>query len=94
MNGKKPKNIRELVRLIIEGARESKHLEFRVYLVNQEYCEQLICLDTEECKQAEERIMKQHMIASWCSDDAIPPEMKCDHAKTMVSLLEKVGMSN
>ena len=65
-------------------------------MVNQEYCEQLICLDVNEVKEAEERILKQHMVASWCSAECFPPELKKDddesETKTMVSMLEKCNM--
>ena len=92
VNGTKPSNMRDLVRLIIKGGK-LPNLEFRCYMVNQEYCEQLICLDVNEVKEAEERILKQHMVASWCSAECFPPELKKDdddsETKTMVSMLEK-----
>jgi hypothetical protein len=92
VNGTKPSNMRDLVRLIVKGGK-LPNLEFRCFMINQEYCEQLICLDVNEVKEAEERILKQHMVANWCSDDCVPPEMKKDdgesESKTMVSMLEK-----
>jgi len=95
VNGTKPSNMRDLVRLIIKGGK-LPNLEFRCYMVNQEYCEQLICLDVNEVKEAEERILKQHMVASWCSAECFPPELKKDdddsEIKTMVSMLEKCNM--
>ena len=95
VNGTKPSNMRDLVRLIIKGGK-LPNLEFRCYMVNQEYCEQLICLDVNEVKEAEERILKQHMVASWCSAECFPPELKKDdddsETKTMVSMLEKCSM--
>lgn len=95
VNGSKPSNMRDLVRLIIKGGK-LPNLEFRCFMINQEYCEQLICLDVSEVKEAEERILKQHMVANWCSEDCVPPEMKKDdgetEAKTMVSMLEKCDM--
>ena len=94
VNGSEPSNMRDLIRLIIKGGNE-KNLELRCYLINQEYCEQLICLDVEEVKKAEERILKQHMVAQWCSEDALPPEMKKEDSadvKTMVSMLEKCSL--
>ena len=90
-NGEKPTNIRDLVRRI--AACKDKYLEFRLHAVNQEdYNEQLICLEMDEVKTAEERILKQHMIASWCSEDAIPSEYKNGNdAKTMVEFLERAS---
>mmetsp|Transcript_19849 Transcript_19849/g.44233 ORF Transcript_19849/g.44233 Transcript_19849/m.44233 type:complete len:720 (+) Transcript_19849:118-2277(+) len=94
VNGSEPSNMRDLVRLIIKGGSET-NLELRCYNITQEYCEQLICLDVEEVKKAEERILKQHMVAQWCSEDAIPPEMKMEDSadvKTMVSMLDKCSL--
>uniref|UniRef100_A0A7R9VDH9 Protease Do-like PDZ domain-containing protein n=1 Tax=Pseudictyota dubia TaxID=2749911 RepID=A0A7R9VDH9_9STRA len=88
VNGEVPANMRELVRLISKAG-SKKHLEFRLHPINEEdFNEQAICLDMEECKQAEDRILKQHMIASWCSDDVIPAEIDVTSAKTMVSTLK------
>lgn len=86
VNGKEPANMRELVRLIARAGNET-HLEFRLHPINEKYNEQVIVLDMEECKEAEDRILKQHMIASWCSDDAIPAELDAAKAKSMVSTL-------
>ena len=93
-NGEKPTNIRDLVRRI--ATCKDKYLEFRLHAVNQEdYNEQLICLEMDDVKKAEERILKQHMIASFCSEDAIPPEYKNgDDAKTMVELLERAASAS
>jgi len=90
-NGKTPTNIRDLVRSI--ATCKETYLEFRLHAVNQEdFNEQLICLEMEGVKKAEERILKQHMIASFCSEDAIPPEFKNgDKSKTMVELLKKAA---
>eukprot|EP00568_Trieres_chinensis_P000836 CAMPEP_0183300494 /NCGR_PEP_ID=MMETSP0160_2-20130417/6908_1 /TAXON_ID=2839 ORGANISM="Odontella Sinensis, Strain Grunow 1884" /NCGR_SAMPLE_ID=MMETSP0160_2 /ASSEMBLY_ACC=CAM_ASM_000250 /LENGTH=600 /DNA_ID=CAMNT_0025462933 /DNA_START=135 /DNA_END=1937 /DNA_ORIENTATION=- len=91
VNGKKPKNIRDLVRKIVEGGSDgAQNIEFRLYLICQEHNEQVICLDMDECKASEARILKQHMIASWCSDDAIPEEMKTTGADKMITLLENL----
>ena len=88
INGEEPKNIRDLVRKIGEGG-DKLNIEFRLYMICQEHNEQMICLDMKDCKESEGRILKQHMIASWCSDDAVPVEMIGSGPKTMVSLLEQ-----
>ena len=91
VNGEKPANIRQLVKLIVEGGGKP-YLEFRLHPVSQQdFNQQLIILDMDECKKAESRILKQHMIAQWCSEDAIPIELRGPEAQTMVSLLEKTS---
>jgi S1-C subfamily serine protease len=95
VNGSRPKNMRDLIRAILRAGNDEENLEFRAHFDNKEDCEQFICLNVEEAKAAEGRILKQHMVAQWCSDDVVPPEMRdaCDKdddaATTMVSFLEK-----
>jgi len=59
-------------------------VEFRLFPANLEAAEYIICLNLKDVLQSERRIMDRHMIASWCSADAIPIEMRSNEngAKT------------
>jgi len=93
INGKEPTNMRDVIRYILDAARKEEYLEFRCCALNQDSPGTLICLNVEDCKGGEERILKQHMIAQWCSDDIFPPELKekfkGEATKAMCSLLSK-----
>jgi len=101
VNGEEPRNIRDLVYIISKilknndnknkkcndnDSKENPYIEFSFEKSNISYCEIIICLETDECLKTEDRIMKQHMIASWCSEDAIPDGIKFEDARTMSSL--------
>jgi len=70
VNGQMPSNLQELVELIVKA--KSQYLDFRLSRVTEAGAETAICVDLDECLKAEQRIMAQHMIATWCSADAVP----------------------
>lgn len=75
VNGFEPGNIQELVAVLVRKM-HSEMLEFRCSVVGQEDADYVICMTMKEVLQSENRVMKQHMIASWCSMDAMSKELR------------------
>jgi S1-C subfamily serine protease len=74
VNGSEPTNIQELVDILVRGI-HSDAIEFRCQMVGQDDADYVICMDLNEVLDSEHRVMKQHMIASWCSTEAISREL-------------------
>ena len=71
VNGYEPSNIQELVDILARKI-HSEMIEFRCHLVGQEDdADYVICMALKEVLSSEHRVLKQHMIASWCSTDAL-----------------------
>jgi len=75
VNGQKPSNIQELVQLIVRESKEDS-ISFHCHVVGLEDAEFVICMDMQEVCTAEPRIMSRHMIASWCSADALSKDLR------------------
>ena len=45
-------------------------------MVGQEEAEYVIVLDLKEVLQSEQRVLKQHMIASWCSIESLSKKLR------------------
>ena len=76
MNGYEPTNIQELVAVLVRKT-NLEMIEFRCSLVGQEEdADYVICMSLKEVLQSEHRVLKQHMIASWCSTDALSKELQ------------------
>lgn len=75
VNGYTPKNIQELVDIIVRKVK-GKTVEFHVQSMESEDADWIICMDTQEVLDAEQRILYRHMIASWTSTDAISRELR------------------
>lgn len=75
VNGYEPNNIQELV-AVLARKMQSEMVEFRCQVVGQDDADYVICIDLKEALQSEQRILKQHMIASWCSTDALSKELR------------------
>lgn len=91
VNGFEPHNIQELVAVLVRKM-NSEMIEFRCAVVGQDDADYVICMNMKEVLQSEQRVMKQHMIASWCSMDCMSKELreeveKCEpvEAKRIVS---------
>jgi len=75
VNGYEPSNIQELV-AILARKMHSEMIELRCHLVGQEHeADYVICMTLKEVLQSEQRVLQQHMIASWCSTDALSREL-------------------
>jgi hypothetical protein len=55
---------------------DSEMIEFRCQVVGQEDADYVICMDLNEVLRSEQRVLKQHMIASWCSTEALSKELR------------------
>ncbi len=105
VNGFEPKNIQELVDVIVRRVK-SEMVEFRCQMVGLEEADfgetnldihyrlhslffsflskldvasisfVVICMKMQEVLETEKRILHRHMIASWCSTDALPLGLK------------------
>jgi hypothetical protein len=75
VNGYEPSNIQELVAALLRKM-HSEMIEFRCQVVGQEDADYVICMDLNEVLNSEQRVLKQHMIASWCSTEAISKELR------------------
>jgi hypothetical protein len=75
VNGYEPTNIQELVAVLLRRM-HSEMIEFRCQVVGQENADYVICMDLNEVLKSEQRVLKQHMIASWCSTEAISKELQ------------------
>ncbi|KAL9185193.1 hypothetical protein ACHAXT_002970 [Thalassiosira profunda] len=85
VNGHEPTNIQELVAVLVRKM-HSEMIEFRCQVVGQEDADYVIVMNLNEVLQSEQRVMKQHMIASWCSKDALSRNLreemvKCEPSK-------------
>mmetsp|Transcript_7137 Transcript_7137/g.17744 ORF Transcript_7137/g.17744 Transcript_7137/m.17744 type:complete len:725 (+) Transcript_7137:171-2345(+) len=80
VNGYEPTNIQDLVGVLVRKM-HSEMLELRCQVVGQDDADYVICMNMKEVLQSEHRIMKQHMIASWCSMDALSKELRKDVEK-------------
>ena len=75
VNGYEPTNIQELVAVLVRKM-HSEMIEFRCRVVGQDDADYVIVMNLEEVLQSEQRVLKQHMIASWCSKDALSKELR------------------
>mmetsp|Transcript_13965 Transcript_13965/g.24910 ORF Transcript_13965/g.24910 Transcript_13965/m.24910 type:complete len:721 (-) Transcript_13965:174-2336(-) len=75
VNGYEPSNIQELVAVLVRKM-HSEMIEFRCQLVGQDDADYVIVMSLKEVLQSEHRVLKQHMIASWCSTDATSKELR------------------
>jgi len=75
VNGYEPTNIQELV-AVLARKMHSEMIEFRCQLVGQDDADYVIVMNLKEVLQSEHRVLKQHMIASWCSTDATSKELR------------------
>ena len=75
VNGYEPTNIQELVGVLARKM-HSEMIEFRCTVVGQDDADYVICMDLKEVLKSEQRVLKQHMIASWCSMDALSKELR------------------
>ncbi|KAL7552325.1 hypothetical protein ACHAWF_015558 [Thalassiosira exigua] len=75
VNGYEPTNIQELVAVLVRKM-HTKMIEFRCQVVGQDDADYVICMNLKEVMQSEQRVLGQHMIASWCSKDALSKELR------------------
>ena len=75
VNGYEPTNIQDLVAVLVRKM-HSEMLEFRCQVVGQDDADYVICMNLNEVLQSEQRVLKQHMIASWCSTDALSKDLR------------------
>ncbi len=75
VNGYEPKNIQELVDVIVRKM-EGEMMEFRCQVVGEEDADYVICMSEQEVVHSENRVLQRHMIASWCSMEAISKELR------------------
>lgn len=75
VNGYEPTNIQELVAVLVRKM-HSEMIEFRCRVVGQDDADYVVVMNLEEVLQSEHRVLKQHMIASWCSKDAMSKELQ------------------
>jgi len=75
VNGYEPTNIQDLVKALLQKM-DSEMIEFRCQVVGQEDADYVICMDLNEVLRSEQRVLKQHMIASWCSTEALSKELR------------------
>lgn len=74
VNGYEPTNIQDLV-AVLARKMHSEMIEFRCQLVGQDDADYVIVMSLKEVLQSEHRVLKQHMIASWCSTDALSKDL-------------------
>lgn len=70
-----PKNIQELVDVIVRKV-ECEMIEFRCQVVGEQDADYVICMSEQEVVHSENRVLQRHMIASWCSMEAISKELR------------------
>ena len=80
VNGHEPKNIQELVDAIVRK-KEGEMMLFRLTVVGDQDADYVICMREEDVANAEQRVLQRHMIASWCSMEAISKELRDEIAK-------------
>lgn len=51
-------------------------IEFRCQVVGEKDADYVICMSQKEVIQSENRVLQRHMIASWCSMEAISKELR------------------
>ena len=66
--------MQDLVNVLVREMPEM--VEFRCQVVGQDDADYVICMNLNEILQSEHRVMNQHMIASWCSTDALSKELR------------------
>lgn len=92
INGHICKNIQELVNVLAMKI-EDETLEFHFEHTGNSGCEEeadwVICMNMQEVAQSEIRILSRHMIASWCSTDAISRELYSEVEKMDIPDVEK-----
>ena len=54
---------------------------FRLTVVGDKDADYVICMKEEDVANAEQRVLQRHMIASWCSMEAISKELRDEIAK-------------
>jgi S1-C subfamily serine protease len=99
VNGYEPTNIQDLVNALRKL--NSEMIEFRCQVVGQNDADYVICMDLNEVLSSEQRVLKQHMIASWCSTEALSKELRDEvekyepvEAKRIVSWNTMKGLRN
>mmetsp|Transcript_12213 Transcript_12213/g.20102 ORF Transcript_12213/g.20102 Transcript_12213/m.20102 type:complete len:451 (+) Transcript_12213:210-1562(+) len=75
VNGYEPKNIQELVDVIVRKM-EGEMMNFRCTVVGEQDADYVICMSEQEVIHSENRVLQRHMIASWCSMEAISKELR------------------
>jgi len=75
VNGFEPKNIQELVDVIVRKM-EGEMMNFRCTVVGEQDADYVICMSEQEVIHSENRVLQRHMIASWCSMEAISKELR------------------
>jgi len=93
VNGYEPTNIQELV-AILARKMHSEMIEFRLTMVGQEEAEYVIVLDLKEVLQSEQRVLKQHMIASWCSIESLSKKLREEVEKYETSEAKRIVSYN
>jgi hypothetical protein len=77
VNGYEPSNMQELVDVLVRKIK-GEMVEFRCQVVGEEDADYVICMRQQEVIHSENRILQRHMIASWCSMEAISKELRED----------------
>lgn len=75
VNNLEVSNIQELVCVLVRQI-HSEMCEFRLAVVGQEDADYVICMKLDDVLSSEVKILKTHMIASWCSTDALSKELR------------------
>lgn len=91
VNGFTCKNIQELVDVLtmkIHGETVEFHFQNSGNPVEEE-ADWVICMNMQEVINSETRILSRHMIAGWCSIDAISRELHSEVEKADFSVVEK-----
>ena len=89
VNGYEPTNIQDLVAVLVRKM-HSEMIEFRCQVVGQDDADYVICMNLKEVLQSEQRVLKQHMIASWCSTDALSKELREEVEKNEPSEAKRI----
>ncbi|KAL7455369.1 hypothetical protein ACHAWC_006912 [Mediolabrus comicus] len=75
INGYEPINIQQLVDVLVRKL-EGEMIEFRCQVVGEKDADYVICMSQQEVIRSENRVLQRHMIASWCSMEAISKELR------------------
>lgn len=89
VNGYVPSNIQDLV-AVLARKMHSEMIEFRCQVVGQEDADYVIVMDLKEVLKSEQRVLNQHMIASWCSMDAFSKELRQEVEKNEPSEANRI----
>jgi len=75
INGFEPMNIQQLVDVLVRKL-VGEMVEFRCQVVGEKDADYVICMSQQEVIHSEQRVLQRHMIASWCSMEAISKELR------------------